>query len=1182
MFRKIIRWFLILLVLGVLLLAGALWAFNGYLDSRKEKILNELIDASGLDVSFQHLEVSAWRTFPRVTLAIDSLVVRDSARPTAETPLLAAMQLSGELSLGNLLHDTLRLNHFSLHDGGIYVASDSAGTFNLGRLVANDEETDTSAREKSFFAPVLQWNGARAELANMDLSYLHPTRNKRMEVHLDTLRAEVNGAARGDLSFTADLRAFVKGIAFNTDKGSFFGQTPLEGQLQMNRRNGDWVLAPTGICLGDQRFFFELNLRSGSDKQLLLTVSNPETNYDPTLAMLPEVLRVRLERHHVEGPFPVSATVLSDLVRGKDPLVKVDFTLSGHDARIRKYLFREAYTSGTFVNHLDPAEGGIVGSKKNFRVTLNDSRAHQGALFLRLPHGIIRGTTADIRLEAPLQISGPATDINQRVGTRDFIFERGKFSLSTKVNASLNSMEKMIQSSDGVLDFRNTRIRYKPAGVRFPLRHLNVDKRGKDIRFRLQSDRLKTGFTFAMNGTLDNLVPLLLERPADSIRADVNFQAPRIDWTDFLAIFGQDGFLAEENERVPSDAEASDGVQAMKTALLGLRSTFRPTLEARFDTVAYYDVLTLENFTTGLHFNKDTLVLERTSFDWEDANIDFGAYLGLGQARKTPFRLNVKAGHLNLNRLRPSLEYFGLKLPRGLDSLPRNLDIDFTHRGVINDTLGIASGVNEGRLSFKEGDIGMFAGSLNYAPGQSGLKSKLHLRGDPRFVNQLFAAEDFFFGTGRFTIDLDIDGTPEDLTELLGNSALHLRIDSSRVAYLPGAFTVPVRSFTVAANEDGVQYDLALFADSTRSAVDIRGTLDRLVAFLYPDSSRSFRVTTDARASSLHWSDIRKFLKDDNEAAADSSSADLRKILSASGGLFSDFRPDLSVTVDTFWTDDNTRLTELYAGLRMKDSTRLVLEKSGFRLGEGNVRVSATYDIDRRYRSPFTAKWRADSLALQDVIEVLDQLEVGLPEQASNLRGVVSTQGNLRSRLNESRQRVMMDSTYGEIDLLVSNLKLDNWPALMEIGRKAWMKKRFRKVFFAPLSLHARIDSGRVTLPRTEIQTSALQLFVEGSIDTLAGTDLLVAIPLRNIWRGVLEAAPAPTGYAAAGCKVYMVVEQREDGKIKTSFRLGRRRYFRERGGMEALRTLRAEERMARRALRKKRKAIRARARVQK
>jgi hypothetical protein len=1166
MLKKILRWFLALVGVAVFLLGLAAWWVSAYLNSNQEKILSEFVSTSGLSVTFRELDIKAWKTFPLINFTIDSLVVRDDKRPVNEQPLFAAEHFKGSLTLGNLLFDTLRLNRFELRDGAVYIASDSAGNFNLGLLNKEKEPGDTSTF--NWLNPEIDWNGMEVRLSNLDLAFLRPDRNKRMVVHLDSLLTKTERTLRG-ITTDSELAAFVSGIAFNTDKGKFLEKSALSGQLKIKNDKGVWSLEQTDLRIRGETYTCAAELKTGVYKGLQLRVESPVAHYDSMTGLLPEELREELKKYHVSDRFYVSANICSNLVRGDEPEIDIGFTLAGNDVRINEFPFREVHTRGVFVNQLATAEGGIPGSKKNFRIELDTSRGHQGPLSLRMPRAVVRGVVGDTYLEAPIRITGPAREINERVGTENFIFGPGRFSLSTRVNASLNSMPGIIQSSEGKLTLLNARVLYKPAGVSFPLRSLVLNKRGEDIRFKLESGELSTGFDFEMAGKIDNILPLLLERPADSIRTDVTLHAPRIRWMDFLAMFGKGGvFAGEEEEARTQDAmEGGHQVAAMKKALLGLQASFRPQVEARFDTVAYYDVLSVNNFTTGLRFDGDSLVLERTSFDWEGSTFGFAARLGLNQASSTPFRLNVAAEHLNLNRLRSSLEYFGLQLPTGIGSLPHDLVIGFRHQGVINDNFGISPVHNTGDFTFQEGREGLFSGQINYAPGPEGLRTKLHLEGNPLLINQLFAAEDFFFGTGRFQIDLGIDGRPTDLIDLVENADLSLEVDSSMVEYRPAGVFVPVRRLFVHSANGHVDYDLELFSDSTRRSVALKGTLDRLTAFLYPEQGKTFRMKADATAQSLRWSDIQDFIRSSKTDEGDNPSFDPQYLLSATGGIFKAFRPELSLRVDTFWTDDETMLTDVKSGLRLEESTQLVLETSGFRLGNGEVSFSATYDIDKQLKSPFTVKWRAGSLALGAVLQVLKGMNVTLPEQTGSLAGVLSMDGDMVSLLDEERQRIILDSTTGDLTLLLAGLELANWPVLRKIGRKVKMRKRFETLRFAPLKLKLKLENGRVWLPRTEVQSTALQLFVEGNFDTLKGLDLLVAIPLRNIGRGLLDTPPANTGYAAAGRKVYLVLERDENGVPRMKFRLGLRKYFRERGKLEEFRKRKREEREARRAL---------------
>jgi hypothetical protein len=209
-------------------------------------------------------------------------------------------------------------------------------------------------------------------------------------------------------------------------------------------------------------------------------------------------------------------------------------------------------------------------------------------------------------------------------------------------------------------------------------------------------------------------------------------------------------------------------------------------------------------------------------------------------------------------------------------------------------------------------------------------------------------------------------------------------------------------------------------------------------------------------------------------------------------------------------------------------------------------------------------------LSIGKVLVALAGLQLPGLDSLGHAQGTLSIKGNLRGQLDETRQQILLDSTTGRLSVRLTDLELADWPQLQVMGRKLKMAKRLDTLRFAPLLGEVTIDSGRVSIPRTEIQSTALQLFVEGSFDTLTGPDLLIAVPLKNIGRGVLSQSPAPTGYARAGWKVYLVVQPGADGKTETKFRLGRRRYFRERGLLEVFRELRHTEKAARRQARKK------------
>ncbi|WP_116105947.1 hypothetical protein [Lewinella sp. IMCC34191] len=1178
---KLLRWFLIVLGLVVLLLAGAVIALNAYLNSKEEKLVRDYAYPAGLDIVFREVDLTAWKDFPLVSLTIDSLVVRDSSLTRRDPALVTLDRLYAQFSLASLFSDSVSLRELRFTGGSVRIIADSSGNFNAGTLFRIDSTAapDTVAVDRRL--PRLAWEGVHIGLSDIGFTYRLPVRNKWIDLHIDSLRARATQATDGAVALESQLHTQIGQLAFNTKKGAYLRDTDVHGPLSVLIDEEEINVCPTVLTIAGEPFTLSAEIRRRPDEPTFIYVDKEAATYEHTRPLLHEDLQTKLDPFYVTGQFPARATI--KLPPGEIEEVTVNFTLTGQDVRAKGYNFTNVHTHGEVVNRLDPAEGGIPGSKKNLRVQLASLDATYLGARIESPEAVIAVFGKDAVLHAPLRLSGPASAVSTYLENRDFFFDRGRFVLDTRVDASLLSFEDVATTSDGTLLLDDLSVGYRPAGASFAFRAIRVDKSDQDIRFDIESTPLATGFSFQLAGQVDNLTPLLIDVPGGKLNTDVTLTAPRINWTDFLTFFGQDGYFPQDETEAEPDtttAAAVDQAAALKETLLGIQETFSPDIEARFDTVGYYDVFTLTDFGTGLHFSGDTLILEQTSFDWAGSEVGFGARVDLALAGQTPFDLNVVADHLNLNELRSSLDYFGVYIPEGINSLPEDLSIDFRHSGRIADSLGIEPGYNAGVFTFNDGRENLFSGHMRYEPGPRGLLSQAHLSGDPHIVNVLFDAEDFFFGSGHFTIDLDLEGTPADLRQLINDGHLRLRIDSSRIAYRPSDVFVPLRSFSVDIQDAQADYRMELLADGSDRSVNFSGKLNNINAFLYPLPGEQFSVTADAFAPSLHWSDLSKFVQSDGTDTT-ATTTDLQSLIATAGGVLRSFRPDISLAIDTFYAGEATPLVHLYSGLRLRDSTRLLLERSGFSLADGRVAFDASYDLDSATLSPFTLNFTADTLPLQQVREELAFLGIQLPEDVGELRGNLTLDGSVVGVLDEAAGEIVMDKTHGNLDFRLTDTELIDWSVLKDMGKKAWMEKRLAYLRFAPLEGDIVIDSGLMVIPRTEVQSTGAQLFVEGSINPETGPDVLVAIPLRNIGRGVMEQPPQRTGYARAGWKVFLVMEPNADGETKMRFRLGNRRYFKDRGRLEEYRQLKRKWRAERKAARQQRREARRSARLE-
>ena len=1174
MVKKAFRWLLIFLagLLVLLLLAAA--GFYWYVDSRRDLAAREAAEQLGLDLQYKNVTFTYWDTWPEVSLRVDSLTLRDRHRPTAEDPLLTADHLDALFNLDRIWDDTLKFEVLRINGGSFNLLTDSTGRFNLGALAGARDTTKSEGSDSgtSLFAPVVDWEDAQVFLTDFGTNYVDTIKNKRMTNRFDSLLVVASTLADGDLQFNATLDTHVGGLAFNTEKGAYLRDTDLSGLLKITRRDTAWHIDTTVLRAGPDEYRLAGTVGRGDHAGIRLYIANPRTVYDRARALLHDTLTAKLDAYAVEGPFPVIANVISRPEDGKNVEVQLHFKTYGQNVRLQKYRFTNVTTEGTFVNRLPKDEGG-TGHRTDFRIETEPTVAYYDGMKIETPQAIVRGVKNEPFLDAPLLLTGGAGALSRLFGNTNFFFRRGRFAMETHVDASLMSIPDIVTSTDGTLKMDDLVVDYQAAGVRFDFASIFVRKAGEDVQFNLKSGDFPTDLDFNLAGRLDNILPLLLDRPGEELTTEVVFSADTLNWSGFRELFGRESF-ANAGGKQKSGAESDAQVQSMKRTLLGLQNSFHPQLTVQIGQLGYYDVMKLKDFTSGLHFDGDTMVLEHTSFSWRDSDLAFDARFNMGTFNRTPFAVAVAADHLDLQALRQPLTAFGLKIPRGIDELPTDLKIRFSHEGVINDTFGIQPGTNYGMLTFNDGRENLFGGTVSYGPRDGVLQTHIDLSGDPSLVNDLFDAEDFFFSSGHFRIDLDVSDVPETVGDLIETAKLSLRIDSSNLRYEPAGAYVPIRSFRVTASDNHATVDLRLTSDATRRSVALTGEMEGLSAFLYPENDETFKVKADATAGRLHASDIRTFINFDERQATNSTTTDStgaadfnpQQIVSAGEGIFNSFRPDLSLRIDTFDLDKSTQFRDLHAGIRIQDSTVLVLEKTGFEMNAGRVELSGTYDIDRRMKSPFTLLWRTDSVQLDQIM--LTARELGLPgiDSMGSLRGILATRGDVDGRIDEKRKRLLMNRSEAGVRLKTSTIVLDDWPQLQAMGRKALMKKRFNTIHLAPLDVNLRIDSGTVHIPHTEIQSSALQLFVEGRIDTVRGPDLLLSVPVfANLFRGAPGRAPAKTGLANAGWKVYLVMEQDKEGVTKTRFRLGRRKFYKDRGRLAELRALKVEEKRVRR-----------------
>ncbi|TAF54243.1 MAG: hypothetical protein EAZ62_03745 [Sphingobacteriia bacterium] len=100
---------------------------------------------------------------------------------------------------------------------------------------------------------------------------------------------------------------------------------------------------------------------------------------------------------------------------------------------------------------------------------------------------------------------------------------------------------------------------------------------------------------------------------------------------------------------------------------------------------------------------------------------------------------------------------------------------------------------------------------------------------------------------------------------------------------------------------------------------------------------------------------------------------------------------------------------------------------------------------------------------------------------------------------------------------------MDNYAPLMKIQEKVFKNRNFAKVQLADLNNELRFNKGQIEVPRMQIQTNIMHLFVEGVYGLSGPTDLRIQVPLKNLRKSEgMDLPKASDNTAKGGASIYL------------------------------------------------------------
>ncbi len=1116
---------------------------NRYLQSNKTKFIEQLGILQGGTASFSSLNINIWRQFPSVLITMDNFLLHDSLYYDHNIPLVQLGSLRANFSLPSFIRDSIELQSIRLYDGEINFFTDSSGYSNARSIFSsnrNNSYTDKTHVDNS----LISTHGMNLSLSNIEVSFIKKPTYKQMVGTIDDMHIHV--VSKGDIIvLQTDLDVEIDELSFNTTKGSFLQQSRISGHWEAQIDNGTVSIPIAPIQINDQLFEIGAEFFGRNPIEFQLFINNSSTDFSKTMPLMDSTIQAEVKDYQILGSFSTQSVVAGTFAYRALPYVTIDFTMDDQTVKAGDLTFKHFSTHGQLVYSPKEDTTNLIGGRGKAHMEFQQLATYYEDFNIQTDTLFLGFNNLDVEIRTQLQIDGHAQSISEWFESKEFMFDQGNFTLTADINGFASDPEKILVSSYADLQFKDIDVIYKPANVLFPFDRILLEKQAGNANFSLISSRLSAGHEINLNGQLRNFPSLLLDDYNLRTSSNVNLRMTKVTWNEFLDYFGTNGYFNTEEKKNRDEKKKS-----LKETMQGLYQYFKPEINAAIDTLEYLDKLTFTDFSTGFHFvDEHTLVLEKTTFFNNKSSVSLSASLDFQDPNLTPFELQLHTEHLNLQELLPRLDYLDIKLLSALESLPTDMNLYIEHSGVLIDTAGLLQEYNQGKITFNDGKEGRISGTINYTPSPNGLNTDIQIIGKPELINQFFHSDEFLFQGGLFEVNFNYTADVDkfDQVRLIQEAEAILSVTNSEIYYQPVDVIFPLKEMRVHAQQNNADFKVRLQNDSTDSELWLQGKLKNLHAFLSETYEEDpFRVIAEIYSPKLYWNDLQLFTQAKETKAVSSPKGD--NIRETVRSILNTYQPNVTVKLDTFVYSDQLVVQDLRTGMLLRDSSLLELEETGFTFHNGSMVMDAQIDLTSGSLLPFQVNMQTENLDVGSLMEKLNYLDVKALQETDKLEGQLSMMLDLKGTLDLKRQMLISEHTYGTLGFELRNIQLRGLKALDAFATKIHKKRRFADLSLAPITNTITIKGNTLSIPLTEIQSNAIQLFLEGEYRVNDSSNIWISIPLHNLKKPNLDEVPERTGYALAGDKVYVEISTSDDEKSRVKFRTSKRKFYEKRG----------------------------------
>ncbi len=1072
-------------------------------------------------------------------------------------PIISMEEISGYVNLKHIFKKKASLDSLTLRNGRIDLVRFPDGSSNFK---GGERKTTVSKKEKtSDFEFSLNPN-LIVNLEKIHFQYRDSLKNnKNLKVFIESIKSDVHP---NDSTSQLKLNLHIDSLTFNSAKGPYLANSHITGKAFASSWHGGVRIEAPELLINDMPFVVKSSIfGKGSDSLTSIFINKPDASFKRIVPLLTTHIQEKLQPFYVDSVFPAVAHIR--FIDPTNPRVRVDYTIPDNAISVGPFNFARARANGIFYNRVYDDKRQYGEPKENIRLIIDRFQSTLVGLNLDVQNTVLTYTpTSKEILRYHAFLDGKAKAMSAYFPQEDFRFLAGRFTAEASGVGGLRNLPKFITDMDATLDLKDAIINYEPTKTKFIFQNFDVVKNGHNAQFAINSKMPISKSEYSLTGKIDNLTTLFFPDQKDyPIATRIKFYTPKTSVKDFEYLLGNSVVDTVSNGSKPkkSDLEISASVSNIKQVLQAINQSFEPTFSVQIDSLNPNKDLWLKNFYTKLYYRSNTqIAFDSTYFDvGGNGLLNLQADVDISDPKFTSYKLNLDSKHLNLRKILPKVDYFGVNLLKDVYDLPRDLNLNLAVNGRIDDDHGAIPEDFHAQIDFDGVGEEPFNGNILVNAYENGndtltqndhIQTEVHIKGNPNFINNYFPNSEFKFLNGDFTINTRYQGNVPNVPELVRNAYLDITLTNTNLLYQPTQTLIPFNRFQVNVDDNIGELGIDIQTDSTR--LEVFGLVDNLSSFM--DSTANdkrhdvqFRLHSDY----FNWQEFKKAFQinnasANNETIQDSTSveADSESIKSTINNIIQTYNPNVDIAFEKLvinpqWTFDNVT-TKLH-----KDNGQLALTDTGFDYIDGRFDLEATLDLREKEQLPFDMELQTDSLALSNVLTHFNYFNNYNLKTIDSLQAVLNFKLKLASIYSLDSGTLMSKRTNGMMAFVINDAYISGYDKLEELSDNFLLRDRFNTIKFSPIKNTVTIKNGDLYFPYMEINSTVGPVFAEGEVIDRHG-DFWLTIPLKTIFRRYTPELPILWPNAYGRNKVFVEFKFEPDANSETQFHLSKKKYF--------------------------------------